>query len=118
MEVATIFSELCHNNITSVLGELVTPPTSTAGLRNLCMHIQLQIYFASCTSHICKSVILRCSFRALLKIAVAFHTFIRADFFLDSSYEDVLAQGKDAMLLVKKLDVHRSLCCRLDPQKF
>lgn len=115
--MARIFSELCHSNITFALGELVAPPTSTTGLRSLHMRIQLQIYFASCTSHICKSVVLGCSFRAPLRIAVAFPTFIRADFFLGSSYEDVLAQGKDAMLLVK-LDVHRNLCCRLDPQKF
>lgn len=36
-----------------------------------------------------------------------------ADFFLDSFNKDVLAQGKEAILLVKK---HRHLCSRLDPQ--
>lgn len=53
-------------------------------------------------SHIYKSVVFGFSFGALLKIAVTFHAFIMADFFLDSFYKDVLAQGKETILLVKK----------------
>lgn len=53
-------------------------------------------------SHIYKSVVRGFGFGGLLKIAVIFHALIMADFFLDSFYKDVLAQGKEAILLVKK----------------
>jgi len=36
---------LCHNGVTFVLRELVTPLKSTTDLRNLCVYIELQIFF-------------------------------------------------------------------------
>lgn len=54
-------------------------------------------------------LVLRFNFGALLNIAVIFHVFIMADFFLHLFCNDVLAQGKEAIPLVKKLDVYREI---------